>query len=178
MFKSPKGLFEKYASAGIWTQNQSCTWWLLFPWATEYLQRILTLPLIYFEGGVSATTYEVEGTHTRFKAPANLGRNLPSLHKYQSRCVQATSCFTFTFIVQVTSSTGNCYPLYDDSGSKHGVVVCYYGKVKLWSGRIGECSNHLKVCLKKMPQLGFEPRTNNLHDDCSTVELVSTCRES
>ena len=27
--------------------------------------------------------------------------------------------------------------------------------------------------MKKIPQLGFEPRTNHLHDDCSTVELLS-----
>ena len=32
---------------------------------------------------------------------------------------------------------------------------------------------HLKVCLKRLPQLGFELRTNHLHDNCSIVELPS-----
>jgi hypothetical protein len=32
---------------------------------------------------------------------------------------------------QVASSTGNFYPLYDDSGSKLGAFVYYYGKVML-----------------------------------------------
>ena len=54
-------------------EPKSFTWWLLYRWVTKYLQRILTLPLIYFERDVSATTYEVEGTHTRFKAPVNPG---------------------------------------------------------------------------------------------------------
>ena len=114
-----------------------------------------------------SATYEVEGMHTHFKAPVSQGgtqRNLPSFRKYQIRCVQATRCSTF--MRQVTSSAGNCYPLYNDSGSEHAAVVAYfYGKVVLWSGRIGKYSNQLKFCLKKMPQLGFEPRTNHLHDD-------------
>ena len=41
------------------------------------------------------------------------------------------------------------------------------------SGRIGKCSKHLKVYLKRLPQLRFEPRIDHLHDDCSTVELPS-----
>ena len=43
----------------------------------------------------------------------------------------------------------------------------------VWSGQIGKCSNHLKVSLKRLPQLGFEPRTDHLHNDCSTLELPS-----
>ena len=35
MFKSPIGLFEKDASAGIWTKSWSFTWWLLYRWATK-----------------------------------------------------------------------------------------------------------------------------------------------